>query len=411
MKPFDINYNQLITCLKAEIIYQSKFCIYFSVQRNHFILYRISTAAPLYCMHIPSGKNYPPYQVFYFCSEFLSLSAFLEHNQMESLPDLPEIDSITETISANDILAFAIGLIDPRGKDTSHLPPEIDHLLGIALSCKEVLDFDLPVFLNKENSLSFLLSSAVNNIPDSFQICDFTHNQYSARYANNGGAWISPYFAHQNKALISYSPVTFLQYFSQNSLTDERAFVFSPEFSQTDIYNHFFPFFNDNRMSEVILLFSNDMRELLNNISFFIYCFNYFSLLKASLSVSGNSLEITFFYHRKHDLSMPMTRFFNGIRARMRKILLISPNDEIDDDFFRLFKPFTAADNSRYPNPDTIPDNAMDEAFVSMSLKMESLLAVLQELPILFKFAFDSENSKKLDIRTLNPFVQFEPYD
>lgn len=405
MKPFNINFAQTIKLLDAKILYSSKFCLTFSVKGNQFCIYRTSLAAPLLCMHIPSGNHFPAYQVFLYCSDYLSLESFLLHKQIKGLPELPEISSIVETITKELVYPFTLGLIKPENVDHALLSPEISYLLSIVDSSEEQLGFRFPVYVNNNNTLSFILDGGFTSFPGAFQICDFSHNKTTDRFANNGGVWASPVFNHQKIALTTFSPSSFIQYYSTNGLTEERVFVFSSQFSQNDIYNQLFSDINNFHTRQLTLLYSDDMRELISSISLLVYSFNYFSLIKAFLTVTENHIEITFFMHRKYEFSMPFSKFFNAIRAQMRQHLAISPDDEVDDDFFKSFRPFTAGDTSRYSDPANMPDDAMEEAYFSVPLKYETLLSLLLELPSLFQTVYDNENNQPLKIVLMNPFL------
>lgn len=405
MLPFEINFNQILTLLNPSIVLKSQFCIIFNYQKQHFAIYRARTSSPLMCMHIPSGNHYPAYQVFYFLSETLSFEHFMKKNNLDDLPDVEEIASITETASKDEILKFSLGLLAPSMKNINELSQESQHLLNIAQSAAETVDFPMPVYINRDYSLSFLLSQTHFDISGSFQVCDFSAKDSRARYSHLGGSWVAPAFAHQTKFLVTFSPVSFLQYFSEKGLTDELSVVFSPEFAQIDIYNHFFPMVNEKELPLIVLLHSNDITESINDIRFLLYCFNYFTNITTSFNQTSNYLEITFVFDKEERLALTFSKFFNSIRTRIRESLSILPDTEIDEDFFRLFLPTVSSDYSRYPDPYIAPENPKDDACLSIPINKETTLALLTELPKLFNLLFVDPN-QSFEIELYNPFPQ-----
>lgn len=406
MIPFSINYNQVLELFDARIVYKSKFCVHFQIDHNQFVLYKPSAASPILCKHIPSGQHYPAYQVFYLCSPYLSLNHFFNATKLDALPEIEEINSITETISNNDLTRFIWGFVPFTDEVREQMTKENIYFYKVAKACEQHSDIKIPVFINKNHTLSFVYTSSPSANNNDFQICDFSHVSCQNRFAQINSMWTSPVFSHQLNALVSFSPSTFLQYVAQKSITDERAFVFSPDLSQRDIFEQFLSEFNYSSKSNynsIFLLYSKDIQEIINNISFLCYLINYYCSIKVTFTILHTAIEFTFTYKNDDKLNLMFSNIFNKSLALLRQLLDITSTSEIDHDFFSLFKPCSAADSSRY-SPDNVPESRMNDAYFSIPLKMECLLSFLNQLPFILSQTFSELNPHKFDIVLMDPF-------
>ncbi|WP_148660959.1 hypothetical protein [Marinilabilia salmonicolor] len=248
MKPFAINFNQILALFNPAIHSETNAFILFSHKKQFFSLYIDKTSGPLKCMHIPTRKEYAPWQVFYLLSDTLLIDKYLKNNGLKKIPALKELTSITEVKSQNEIFLLSLGLNSASEQNIKNLSKENQHILDITRKAEKLTGFDIPVFINNRNSLSFVLDAPGGSLSNSFQVCDFSISGSYARFSNTGGGcWYPSSYTAQKLFLLSFSPISFLQYLSEKPISDKNTFLFSPEFSQSNFYEFFFEMVNAER--------------------------------------------------------------------------------------------------------------------------------------------------------------------
>lgn len=404
MTPFNINFAQILNIFDATILYNSKFCLHFEINRQQFVLYKPSLASPLLCKHIPSLQHYPAYQVFFLCSPFLSLDRFLNHKKIDELPQIAEINTIIEPVTKSELSRFIFGLVPFSPEIQAKMQPEDIYFYKVAKAMEENLDIKIPLYINKNNTLSFVYAClATNQIQ---QICDFSCDGYQNRFSSIKSYWHSPSFAHQSNALVCFLPSTFLQYVSQRSLTDERAFVYSPDFTHSNVFERFLSNFNCSPSSiypSLFLTYSHDMGEVISCIGFLCYLINYYCNMKVSFNVAESHVELTFTFTDNDETNLMFSNIFNKSLAMIRDLLGIDPQSEIDHDFFSLFKPTWGGDVSRYM-PEDYPEGWWNDAIFIIPKKMESLVSFLLQLPVVLHKTYSDINPYKFEVVMMNPY-------
>ncbi|WP_010664406.1 hypothetical protein [Marinilabilia salmonicolor] len=394
MKPFAINFNQILALFNPAIHSETNAFILFSHKKQFFSLYIDKTSGPLKCMHIPTRKEYAPWQVFYLLSDTLLIDKYLKNNGLKKIPALKELTSITEVKSQNEIFLLSLGLNSASEQNIKNLSKENQHILDITRKAEKLTGFDIPVFINNRNSLSFVLDAPGGSLSNSFQVCDFSISGSYARFSNTGGGcWYPSSYTAQKLFLLSFSPISFLQYLSEKPISDKNTFLFSPEFSQSNFYEFFFEMVNAEEIRKMLLLHSTDLAESINCVRFVLYCFNYYTNITTSFNLTSNHLELTFVYDKKEEYSLIFSEFFDAVRANISNYLSLLPETQIDRDFLRIFRPFEQFDNFfRYPDLEKEPINPKDDVYFCIPLKEEIVLALLTELPKLFNSLFNDPN-------------------